>query len=365
MRRYTVVLCLFLYIFTFPISAAPYGTAELKEYIPDDIIELIPEDVFSDDVEKSASAVSEISGFSYFLKYIFKTFGASFDLTLSSFLGVFAILTVGSCVRLFGRGNETFETVLSMCSASLVFGIQYKIIGAVRTYLGELSVLMGGVIPMMSALSAAGGNVSSAAVNANAMLIFLSVCERVCIDIILPIVKICYALSVAGIICKNVNISGITGLINKTAVFVLGFVSTLAAALLTYQNVLAQGADTTASKVMKFSLGALVPIVGGAIGDTVKTLFSGLVLIKNTLGVLGVVLIFLCVLPPLIRLFLNKLFLSFCSALSEFFSAGKKESFFADVSGIQNLLIAVCAFSSLMFLVALGAFMRTVPALGV
>ncbi len=362
MKKITL-LFLFLVIFTSSASASPYAPDAIKEYIPSDIVELIPEDVFSEDAEKSAAAVSEISGFSYILKYVIHVFGSAFNGLLSSFIGVFAVLAVGSCARIFGKGSETFEMLCSMCTAALVFGIQYKMINAVEVYLGEISVLMGGVIPMMSALSAAGGNVTSAAVSANAMLIFLAICERVCIDMIIPIVKLCYALSVAGILSRNVNISSVTKLINKTAVFVIGFVSTLSAALLSYQNVLAQGADTTASKIVKFSLGALVPIVGGAIGDTVKTLFSGIVLIKNTLGVLGVVLIFLCVLPPLVKLFLNKFMLSFCSFASGMF--GAKDSFFSDVSGVQNLLIAVCAFSSLMFLVALGAFIRTVPAVGV
>ena len=365
MIRRMIVSAILIFVFTISASASSYSMEELKEFIPSDLLELVPGDVFSEDVEKSADAVAKISGFSYVLKRIFYAFTGAFGESLKSFYSVFGILVIGSSLRLFGNYNDAFDILSSMCTAALVFSIQYKMIESVEIYLGELCVLMGGIIPMMSALYAAGGNLSSAAVNANGMLVFLAVIERVCIDIILPIVKLCYALSIAQILCKNVNISGINKLVNKTAVFVLGFVSTLAAAVLSYQSILAQGADSTASKIVRFSLGALVPIVGGAIGDSVKTLFSGMLLVKNTLGVLGVVLIFLLVLPPLVKLFLNKLMLGLSLGLASFLGADTEEKFFSDISGVHNLLIAVCAFSSLMFLVALGVFMRTGIAAGV
>lgn len=368
MRIWFAVCCaLILCFFIVPLSASEYKTDELKEYIPSDVLELIPDDVFSDDIEKSASAVSAISGFSFVFKFVLRSFFGILPNMLTSFSGVLGVIILSSAVRLLikDENNSAFDMCSSLCTSALVFKLQYMLIESVEKYLLELSVLIGGMIPVMSTLYAAGGSLSTAAVNSSGMLVFLTVCETVCAGIMLPLTKACYALSIAQTLCRDIDISGITKFIKKNAVFALTFLAAVCSAVLSYQNVLAQGADTAATKIVKFSLGAFVPIVGGAMGDTVKTIFSGLSLVKSTIGVLGVVLVFLCTMPILARLFVSKFLLGASSALSSLIGAKNEQKFLSEVSGIQNMLIAVCAVSFLMFTAAFGIFIKSTLGAGV
>lgn len=365
--KYVLCLALIIYVMILPISASEYGTDELKRYIPDDLLELIPNDVFSDDIEKSASAVSEISGLSFVFKYVLQSISDSFPEMLVSFSGVIGIIIFGTAIRLLIKEEKraAFDLCSSLCTAAMVFKLQYTLILDSEKYLSEVSALTGGMIPVMSAVYAAGGNLASASASANGMLIFGAVCELFCSGVMIPLVKICFAVSLAGTLCRDIGISEAGKFINKSAIFILTFLAAVSAAVMSCQSVIAQGADSAATKIVKFSLGALVPIVGGAMGDTVKTIFAGLSLVKNTLGVFGVVLIFLFTMPILAKLFVSKFLFGVSSALSSLIGAKKEGKFLSDVSGVQNMLIAVCAVSFLMFTTAFGIFIKSTLGAGV
>lgn len=359
-KRAALCLILILHLFILPVGANEYKTDELKKYVPEDVMELIPEDIFSDDIEKSASAVSEISGLPFILKYAVHSLSGAFSDLVASFSGVTGIIILGSALRLLLKEEKraAFDLCSSLCAAAMVFGMQYSVIESVGKYLFDLTALMGGMIPVMSAVYAAGGSLATAAASGSGMLVFVSVCELACAKVILPFTKICFALSITGVLCRDIGISGILKMMKKVAVFVLAFLAAVCSAVLSLQNVIAQASDSAAAKIVKFSLGSLVPIVGGALGDTVKTIFAGLSLVKSSLGVLGVVFVFLLTMPILAKLVVNKFLFGVSSAIASLIGAKNEEKFLSDVSGTQDMLIAVCAISFLMFTTAFGLFIR-------
>ena len=367
---YAIVTALLFVMFCECINAGDYGLDSFKESIPSDIADLIPDDAFSEDAETSAAAVAGVSGFGFFADYISRLLFEGFPDAVSLLFSLLGMLILCGAVKLFAKSIKSpsvaasFELCTSFSFAAIVFKTQFLILSATEEYLTRLGVIMGAMIPVMSTVYAAGGNISSASVNGCGMLIFLEFSELVLSDVLLPLVKFCYALSFAGLISGSLKLGGLSAIIRKTSTFAITFVASVIGAVMAFQNVLSQSADNAASRIVKFSLGSFIPIVGSALSDTVKTLSSGLTRVKNSTGVLGIVLIILIALPPLIAVFLHKFSLGVAAAFSDMLGCEKETGFLSEVASLQNMIVAVICISALVFVFSVSTFIASTLVVG-
>lgn len=125
----------------------------------------------------------------------------------------------------------------------------------------------------------------------------------------------------------------------------------------------ANAADTLAARTLKFAISSYIPIVGGTVSDSFSCLAGSLAVIKETCGITGIAAIFICTVPSLFILTVNRLAMGLCRALSGALGCKKLENILGEAGGVCTLMIAVCAGASVMFMIAVGIFCRTVPAL--
>ena len=372
MKRITLIIAevLIIAISLCPqLSAAENGIYELEDSIPRDVAEYLPEEVFSGDANESTEALTKISGLAFILKYILRILTGSFPKVLPAFFSLLGIAVMCGTLKTFTANMKTSvgecaSVCISFCLASIVFGIQYLIVRATEEYLVKIATVMRSMIPVMSAIYTAGGNFSSASANGCGMLVFLSVSELVLSNVLLPMVKICFALFFAGLISGNLGFGGVGEAVKKAAVFFLTFIASVIGAVTAFQSVLSQSADNAASRIVKFSLGSFVPIVGSALSDTVRSMSTGLSLVKNSVGIFGIVIIVLIALPPLIFAFLHKFSFFILSAVSGMLGCEREARFFTEVSGLQNLIIAIICISSLLFVMSMSVFVASSLAMG-
>lgn len=86
------------------------------------------------------------------------------------------------------------------------------------------------------------------------------------------------------------------------AVFAMGFVVTLFSGLTAVQGIVTKSADGMLAKTARYSVDNFIPIVGGFAADSIDLILSCSTIIKNGIGIFGLIIIFTLLIVPLIKI---------------------------------------------------------------
>lgn len=152
------------------------------------------------------------------------------------------------------------------------------------------------------------------------------------------------------------------GAFKKIYSFLLGGIMTLLVASLSAQTALTAAADSTAAKAARLVSANIIPVVGGSVGETLRTVATGVRYLKSVVGVWGIVFIALLVLPVLLSLIFTRLAFLLSSGVADMLGCETEEKLLTEIGGIYALMVAVVSMSAVMFIFALTIFSKTVVA---
>jgi stage III sporulation protein AE len=153
----------------------------------------------------------------------------------------------------------------------------------------------------------------------------------------------------------NFNLSErITDILKKSYVFLLSLAGTVFSGLVTLKGVLSNGVDSLSSRSVRFVIGQSLPVVGGAVSETYSSLIASLGLIKNTVGIFGIMTVVMFVLPVLIDLFLWSLCFEVISLFSQSFATENGLRIVNVFKNVVTLLSATVIILSTIFIVCIG-----------
>ena len=173
--------------------------------------------------------------------------------------------------------------------------------------------------------------------------------------------------SVLNILCASAFLSccdifsfalNISMLVKKVSIGFLGFAGTVFAGILSLKDVLADSADSLASRGVRFLVGKSVPVVGGVVSESFSAFRESIVLIKNTAGVFGIAAMALTVLPSLVSLGAWSFAFLAAGTVCESFGCGNMSGVMRILRDTVIIAIAVIAFSTLIFTVCVGVTLK-------
>lgn len=364
--------CLLLFCLLLPRAAAEEGMAKeviedfvsLEDVLPDDISSLLPEGFFDKDPTVSAEGVKAASRFSYFLGVVGDILGLHLGDALSLFaslLGLLVISALAERVRGLFRSDmlrSAFTLAISCALLSCVISLQYRFLSEVMAFFDRLSLLVNGMIPLTGVLYAMGGNVTTAVVGNAGFMMFLNLCENFCTVALRSAVGICTAFAVCSAFTPSLNFSGITNFVKRIYTFSLGFLMLLLSFSLSVQTSLTASADSVAMRGAKMLAGSAIPVVGSSVGDTLKTVSSSIVFLKSTVGIGGIVLVCLLLLPTFLSVLLYRMSFIAASACADFLGCSREAKLLSSFVTIYGYLLASVSICSVTFIFLLTLFVR-------
>ena len=381
-RGCAVFLMIFvlLILFALPVSAvggdlAGAGAGIEREYrdyldsLPEELRDYLPNGLFPTgdrtDFDGVAEAVGEMSSLSYLLSVAGDVLSVEWGTAwrvLSRTVGLLLLSAVASALSRTFR-SEALSRMVSLgvsCTVFLMlFDTLYGQLEKVAAFLGNLDHLITSLLPLMAALSVMGGNVAVAAAQNGSLLLFLNICEHLCNRTVIPMTGICLSLTVTSVFSPGLSLKGLTGLVKSTYTKTLGFVMLLLSFVLSTQTVLRAAADSLTARTAKFVAGNLIPVVGGALGDTFRTVASGVSFLKSTVGVGVMIVLFVLLLPVLISLLLTRLSFRLSLTVSDLLGCETESRLLSELVHIYGMLIAVVSMCSVFLIFALTLFVRT------
>jgi len=342
---------------------------EMVEQLPDDLLDKLPDGIASEDTESIGDTIMSLTSSEYVFSLIGELFGEGLGGAVGLAARLCGILVISAVFSSFKRsiGSDAVSGAIGFCSSCAVFAaiieVEHKQILMVGEFFERLNSLMLSMIPVTGAVYAMCGNVTTAATGSATMYAFLAVSEGICAKTIVPISSICLALALCRSVSPDLNLQGISSGIKKCYTFVLGMIMTILIALLSAQTSLSAAADSTAARAAKMVASTVIPVVGGSVSETLRTVASSVQYMKSIVGVGGIAFVLILLLPTLVTLLLNRLAFMAAGCIADLLGCESESRLISDIGAINGCMIATVSMCSVMFILALNIFIKTAVAI--
>ncbi len=348
----------------------PEGFGDALEGLPPEVADKLPEDFYSNDAEGVGVAIEGIASPKYALTLFGELFGEGIGgaIRLSATLcGILVVAALCSAIRR-SVGSEALSGAIGFCVNASMFAVILdalcRQIEMVSGFFERISSFVYSMIPVLGAVYVSGGNVKTAVATSGSMYLFLTVSETFCAKTIVPVTAICAAIALCRALSPMIDIQSLGNAIKKCYTFALGFIMSLLLLFLASQTALSSATDGIGARAAKMLTASMIPVVGGSVSETLRAAAAGVEYIKTVVGVGGVVIIVILLLPTLISLLLGRLAIMIATAVGGVLGCDEEARLLGDIGGIYGCMIAAVSMCSVMFILAMNIFIRTSIAIG-
>ena len=191
----------------------------------------------------------------------------------------------------------------------------YNSVSLARTTVDFMVGFMEALLPLLISLLAGVGAITSAGLFTPLMLFFVSAVSLIVKDVVLPLLLLSAVLQCVNFFTERYRISNLAGLLRQGGISVLGLTLVLFIGAVTIQGAAGSVADGVALRTAKYATSTFIPVVGKMFADTVELVMGASLLLKNAIGVFGIVTLFTICVFPLIKLVSLILILKIAGAL--------------------------------------------------
>lgn len=226
-----------------------------------------------------------------------------------------------------------------------------EILDSVKNSITDLIGFSQSLIPLLITLMLYTGSITTSSVLEPILLFLIQFIANLIQNLILPVVSIIVVLIVISKISERIQITKLAKFMNTSIVWFLGIVLTLFVGVMSLEGTLTASVDGITAKTTKAAVSNLIPVVGKILGDSVDTVLGCGVVLKNAVGVVGVIVIIGICLLPIIKLATFSIMYSILSCVIEPLADEKIVKLIEEMSGIFKLLLAIlCSVSVLLII---------------
>ena len=171
--------------------------------------------------------------------------------------------------------------------------------------------------------------------------------------LLLPLVYAYIAACVSYAAVGNEGLKRISGALKWVVTAVLTTVLLVFVGYLTVSGVIAGSADAVTVKAAKFTMSSLVPVVGGILSDAAETVLAGAGILKNAVGVFGMLAVLAMCVAPFLQLGIHYLAYKAAAALSATVSGGRVAGLIDQIGGAFGLVLGMTGSCALLLLISL------------
>ena len=338
---------------------------ELKDFrdaIPPEVAELLPEGFFSGDLTAVADATKEASALSTVLSVVGRLSGLAVSENLSMLASICGVLVLSAIFRAFAASSGSVGKALSFCTALsltvLLFSLQKERFSDITRFFSVMQNLGTAMLPLMGTLYAMGGNVGAAVANSGVLSAFLSLLETVCASTVLPVAGVALALALIDALSTGLPLRPLAGLIKRTYTLVFSFLMLLLCGVLGLQSTLAKAGDTLALRTARFAAGSFLPVVGGSVSETLRTVAGSVQYLRGVVGTGAIVVVFLAFLPTFLSVALGRIAFLLGGTVAKLLGCEGEEKILAELGSVYGYFLAVIASLFVMMIFSLTLFAR-------
>ncbi len=272
---------------------------------------------------------------------------------------ILVIIVIHSILKTFSEGlnnkgiSQITYYVEYILIVTLIMTNFTSIIEITKQTIQNLVGFMNSLIPILITLMITTGNITTANVVQPVILFLIGFIGNGIITIILPLLLISTVLGIISNISNKIQINKLSKYFKSSIVWVLGIVLTVFVGVLSIEGTLTSSVDGITAKTAKAAVSSFIPIVGKILGDAVDTVIGCSAVLKNAVGLVGIVIIIgICILP-IIRLSVLTICYYITSAICEVIAEEKIVKLLDQMADSFKILLAILFAASTMLLIGI------------
>ncbi|MDZ5607467.1 stage III sporulation protein AE [Bacillus pseudomycoides] len=251
------------------------------------------------------------------LKYLFHELVANGKL-----LGTLIMLTIFSALlqslqSAFSKSSvsKIADAVVYMVLIIFALNSFYVVMTYARETIQTMVDFILALLPILLALIATGGGVVSVSFFHPIIIFLMNTSGLLMNYIVLPLLLLATILSIVSTMSDQYKVTKLSKLLQNVSVGIIGIFLTVFLGVLSVQGTATAVADGIAVKTAKFVTGNFIPVVGRMFTEAADTVISASGLLKNTVGIIGLVILCLIVAFPAIQIFCIAFIYKFAAAV--------------------------------------------------
>lgn len=290
-------------------------------------------------------------------KKVIKLLGSEVSNSIKTLISVLIIVVIHSILKSISDNleNDGISKIIYYAQYILIVTIIMNnfadTVSIVKETTSNLVGFMNILVPILITLMMYTGSIITSGIVEPIILFLINFIGNMIQTILIPIVLVATVLTVVSKISNRIQISKLTKFLKSAVTWSLGVVLTLFVGVISLEGTLSSSIDGITAKTTKAAVSTLIPVVGKVLGDTVDTLLGCGVILKNAIGLIGVVVIIGICIVPVLKIGVLTLVYNFAAGIIEPISDEKIVKLIEEIGGVYKLLFGIlCTLSVLLII---------------
>ncbi len=237
-------------------------------------------------------------------KRVLNLLGSEVASSIKAIGSILVIIVIHSILKSISESleNEGISKLIYYAQYILIITIILTnfsdIVKMVQDTTTNLVAFMNMLVPLLITLMMATGSITTSGVIEPIILFMINFIGNMIQNVILPFVMIFTAMVILSKLSDQIKIEKLAKFFKSGIVWFLGVVLTIFVGVVSLEGTMASSVDGITAKTTKAVVSSAIPVVGKILGDAVDTVLGCGVILKNAVGLVGVIiLVGICILP--------------------------------------------------------------------
>lgn len=228
-------------------------------------------------------------------------------------------------------------------------------VGLGQSAIESMDTFSKALLPTLAAATVATGSAAASSARQMATMLFSDILLTVISRLILPMIYAYIALCAAKAALGNDGLGKLAGLIKWGSTSVMTILLLAFTGYLTVSGAIAGSADVATLKAAKFTISTVVPVLGSILSDATESVMAGAVLLKNAIGVIGLIAVLGICLGPFLQLGIHYLVYKVTAALAGAIADKRLSDLIDSISGAFGLVMGMTGACGILLLVSIAS----------
>ena len=295
---------------------------------------------------------------------IFKMFGKEITVSLKTLISILVIIVIHGILK------SVTDNLENKNISQIIYFVQYilivtlimsnftEIIKIVKNTADDLVGFINVLMPLLLTLMMYTGSITTSSLIEPIILFSINFISNLIQNVLIPVVLIIASLSIISKISDKIQLDKISKMMKSGVTWLLGVVLTVFVGIVSLEGTLSSSVDGITAKTTKAVVSSAIPVVGKILGDTVDTVLGCGVILKNALGVLGILIVIGICIVPILKLGVLTICYKLLAGTCEVVADKKIVGLLDQIGDIFKILLAILSSISVMLIIGITLIIK-------
>lgn len=297
-------------------------------------------------------------------KKILNLLGTEFINSLKTIGSILAIIVIHTILKSISENLESDNI------AKLIYYAQYiliitiimanfsDVVRMVQETTTNLVAFMNMLVPILITLMIYTGSIVTSGVIEPIILFMINFIGNIIQDIIIPLILIFTSLVVISKLSDKVQIDMLSKFLKSGIVLSLSIILTIFVGVISLEGTMSASVDGITAKTTKALVSSAIPVVGKILSDSVDTVLGCGIILKNAVGLVGVIVVIGICIIPIIKLASMTFAYKLLTTVTEPIADSKITSLLEQIGNIFKIFLAILSAISFMIIIGTALVLR-------